>query len=110
MPKMRSVPTTCADVISEKFKSRTVPRAPAPAEENPDSTPIGNASQGSQREFLTAKFGFCARGKNETLEDAARRMPRMIVTTPEFSDLATERKANMPSTRPGTAPRMSKRK
>jgi hypothetical protein len=69
--------------------------------------PIGKASQGSHRAFLTANRGFCTRGKNEMLEETVSRTPRMIVTTPLFSPFATVRKANIPSTRPGTAPSTS---
>ena len=50
-------------------------RSPTPRtrRENPDSTPIGNASHGSQREFFFAKAWYCTRGKNVMLEDAVSR-------------------------------------
>ena len=70
-------------------------RAPAPADENPDSTPMGNASHGSHRAFFTANRGFCTRGKNEMLDETVSSKPRRIVTTPLFSVFAAPRRASM---------------
>src|SRR5260370_2482615 len=47
IPKRMSVPTTCAAGMSEQLKSSNVPKAPAPADENPVSTPMGSVTQGS---------------------------------------------------------------
>jgi len=98
----------CADYLRRRhfriIEQKNGPRAPAPAEENPDSTPIGKASHGSQRAFFRANLGFCIRGTNVTLDDAASNRPSKMTTHGLPSWPAKECSAYIPSTRPGTPP------
>src|ERR1700687_272621 len=87
-----------------------VPRAPAPADENPDSTPIGNARHGSQPELFNAKCGLRMRGTKVMLDENASNKPRMITTAELLVGFARTRSAKIPRTRPGTAPITSNRK
>ena len=84
-----------------------MPSAPAPAEENPASTPIGNASHGSQREFFLREIAILGSGNKS---DARRRGEQHAEKNHDDRAIrvAAEKAQNVSADQQGREPRPSR--
>ena len=93
--------------VPKNSVAESIPRAPAPADENPVSIPIGIAINDNQPLLSRAKSGLRNLGANEMAEEIASMMPMETSTSGVYEAARMRCRNHVPSRRPGRAPSKS---